>query len=236
MLGPLPSRGSNARETYLRLRDAILSGSFAPGARLYERQVGAELGVSRTPVREALAMLEAEELVVSVPNRGTVVRRVSPAEVRETYEVRRVLEGFAARLAARRITRGEILRLRRLNRAMARALGPAYSSEGEHVGELARLNAEFHEFIAAVAGNRVLERTLASLIQAPLYARAFFWYSDPRKRASIEEHERLVEALERGDARGSERLWQAHLERGRDTLIEYLEKHAEERAEEGTSG
>ena len=104
MLEPLPKRSSTVREVHQRLRSAIVSGALAPEARLYEQRIAAELGVSRTPVREALAMLDAEDLVVAGRTGGTIVRRVSVDEVRETYEVRAVVEGHAARLAAERIT------------------------------------------------------------------------------------------------------------------------------------
>ena len=227
MLVPLPSRNSSTRETYLTLRKAILSGALPPEWRLYEHRIGAELGVSRTPVREALAMLEAEELVVSVPNRGTLVRRITVDEVKETYDVRAVLEGHAARLAAGRISAAELARLRRLARDMRRALARNYPSEDRRVDDLASLNAEFHMTVVTVAGNRVLQRTIESLIDAPLYARAYFWYKDPLKQASFDDHERMIELLAAGDPDACERFWAEHLRRGRDYLIDYLRDAAE---------
>lgn len=222
MLSPLPTRNSSSRETYLSLRGGILSGALAPGYRLYEGRIAAELGVSRTPVREALAMLEAEELVVSVPNRGTVVRGVGAEEVQETYEVRAAVEGYAARVAAGRAGKPELAALRRLEREMERALARRFPSEGERVRKLADLNAEFHKAIAAATGNRVLMRTIGTLIDAPLHARAYFWYTEPRKRQSASDHARMIELLEAGDPDECERFWQSHLYRGRDSLIEYL--------------
>jgi DNA-binding GntR family transcriptional regulator len=205
------------------LRSAILSGALEPDSRLYEHRIAAELGVSRTPVREALAMLEAEELVVSVPGKGSVVRRITPDEVRETYDVRAVLEGHAASLAAERIRAPELAKLRRLARDMRRALARAYPSEDRRVDDIAGLNAEFHKTVAAAGGNRVLERTIEGLIDAPLYARAYFWYRDPGKQASFDDHERMIELLAAGDPDACESFWREHLLRGRDYLIEYLE-------------
>jgi DNA-binding GntR family transcriptional regulator len=223
MLAPLPERNSNTRETYLTLRNAIISGVLAPDSRLYERRIGAELGVSRTPVREALAMLESEELVVSAPNKGTMVRRITAEEITETYEVRIQLEGYAARLASQQITTRELGRLERLDRDMQRALRRK-ESDDERLLELTSLNEEFHLAIAEAGRNRILVRTIKSLIETPIYARAYFWYADPRRSESVNEHARMVELLRARDAAACEQFWQEHHQTGRDYLVEYLSR------------
>ena len=222
MLEPLPERSSTVREVYESLRSAIVTGALAPDSRLYEQRIAADLGVSRTPVREALAMLDAEEVVVSVRNRGTIVRRVSADEVSETYEVRAVLEGHAARLAAERITPRQLAALGKLDVQMRRAMSLPRVGEEKQVRKLGELNAEFHREIAAATGNRVLQRAIASLLNTPLYARAYYAYSDPLKRASISDHGRMVELLAARDADACEQFWREHLYRGRDYIIEHL--------------
>jgi DNA-binding GntR family transcriptional regulator len=222
MLEPLPERDSTAREVYQRLRSAIVSGALAPEVRLYEQRIAAELGVSRTPVREALAMLDAEDLVVSGRNRGTIVRRVSVEEVRETYDVRAVVEGYAARLAAERITAEQLGTLRRLDERMQRAIDRPHAVQDVQVRRLGELNAEFHRTIGAATGNGVLARTMEWLLTTPLYARAYYAYSDPLKRASISDHGRMIRLLEARDAKACERFWREHLYRGRDYMIEEL--------------
>lgn len=222
MLEPLPVRGSIVREVYGRLRGAIISGVLPPDTRLYEHRLAIDLGVSRTPVREALAMLDAEELVVSTRNRGTIVRRVSASEVQEIYEVRAVLEGHAARLAAERITPEQLSVLKQLDAEMNRALHGGWDDDDERVRKLGELNAEFHRTIAAAAGNRVLARTMASLLDTPLYARAYHTYTAPGKRASISDHSRMIELLAAGNADACEQFWREHLYRGRDYMIERL--------------
>ena len=167
-------------------------------------------------------MLDAEELVVSTRNRGTIVRWVSAEEVQETYEVRAVLEGHAARLAAERITAEQLAALRRLDRQMKRTVDEQRAVGDEYVRTLGGLNAEFHQTIAVATGNRVLARTMASLLNTPLYARAYYAYSDPRKRASISDHDRMIELLAAGDADACEQFWREHLYRGRDYIIEHL--------------
>lgn len=224
MLEPLPARDSTAREVYQRIRSAIVSGALEPELRLYEQRIAADLGVSRTPVREALAMLEAEELVVSIRNRGTIIRRISAEEVQETYEVRAVLEGHAARLAAERIAPEQLALLKRLDDQMNSSMRAARRLVDE-VTTLGQLNAEFHRTIAAASGNRVLARTLDWLLGTPLYARAYHAYSDPLKRASISDHRRMIQLLEARDADASELFWREHLYRGRDYMIEHLKTH-----------
>jgi DNA-binding GntR family transcriptional regulator len=227
MLTPLPERNSSTREAYLALRHAIISGLLAPDSRLYERRIGAELGVSRTPVREALAMLESEELVISVPNKGTVVRRITVEEITETYEVRIQLEGYAARLAPERITSRELGRLERIERDMQRVFRRQETDE-DRLRELTSLNADFHLAIAEAARNRILVRTIKGLIETPIYARAYFWYTNPRRNESVSEHARMIELLRSGDKAACERFWREHHQRGRDYLVDYLSKREED--------
>jgi len=223
MLDPLEARQSTAQQAYASLREAIVSGALKPDTRLYEQRLATELGVSRTPVREALAMLEAEELVVSVLNRGTIVRRVTSAEVKATYDVRAVLEGHASRLAAERIGADQLTRLRELDDEMKRTMRRKTAPADLHIRLLGELNAEFHKSIAAAAENPVLLRMILVLLSAPLYARAYYSYSDPRKRASIADHGRMIGLLESGDPEACEQFWQEHLYRGRDYLIRHLD-------------
>ena len=218
----LPVRSSTAREVYATLRDAILAGAFAPDERLYESRLAEQLGISRTPVREALAMLEVEGFVLSAPNRGAVVRRIHPAEVRDTFDVRIVFEGHAARVAARRIDQAGLAELERLQAEMDERLATG-STDPDTMAELARLNARFHETVVAAAGNPVLFRVATGLIQTPLYVRAYFWLDRPLNEAAFADHTKLIARLGAGDAAGAERLWRSHLAQGRDFLLAHLE-------------
>lgn len=227
--GPSPAglrllvRSSTARDAYATLRDAIIAGSLAPDERLYESRIAEQLGISRTPVREALAMLEMEGFVLSAPNRGSVVRRIRPAEVRDTFAVRLVLEGHAARIAAGRIDEASLAELERLQAEMDQRLATG-RTDPDMMAELARLNARFHETVVAAAGNPVLARVATGLIQTPLYVRAYFWLDRPLKEAAFTDHARLTELLRAGDAAGAERLWHGHLAQGRDFLLTHLER------------
>ena len=140
---------------YDRLCEQIRSGTIRPGARLTETELAARLGVSRTPVREAIRRLEADGLVDHQPRSGAVVRQLAYPEIMELYEMRTVLEGTAARLSARAASPMELEALRSINAEMARAV--------EDAARLVRLNRQFHARLLDAARNRFLLRAAASV-------------------------------------------------------------------------
>ena len=142
-----------ADRAYAALRAGILDGRYGPGARLGEIEVAAELGLSRTPVREALRRLGSEGLVENLPNRGARVRSWSADDLDESYEVRAVLEGLGARRAAARVTREQLDQLAGLADQMV-GVDPSlgHRPPGDF-GELAALNAEFHALIVSASGS-----------------------------------------------------------------------------------
>ena len=174
-----------------RIRGQILDGTLKPGERLVEDKLSAELGVSRVPVREALLGLAREGLVRLEPRRGASVAEVTPRVVDELVEVRALLEGLNARLAARRHD-PEIVALLRdtLDR------GNAASKDGTSE-ELSRLNAEFHERLTEASRNSVLADTMRSLRERT--SLAFALNSRPRARDDWQEHAGILAAVISGD-------------------------------------
>src|SRR5262249_55251975 len=106
---------------------------------------------------------------------------------------------------------------------MKQAISDRGTPPQQQVNELGRLNADFHQIVAAAAGNRVLARTVQFLLNTPLYARAYLAYADLSKRASILDHHRMIELLAAGDPDACEEFWSEHLYRGRDYMIEHLD-------------
>lgn len=206
-----------------RMRALILTGVYGPEERLIEEQLAERLGVSRTPVRQALTMLEAEGLVEITPNRGATVCSFSIEDVWDIYDLRAVLEGHAARRAAGRIERHELERLRELAVEME-GLAGRFEDHEEEIRALVELNQEFHGTIAEASRNRRLKRLIDRTVRTPLIFKAFFWYT-PRERAiSNHYHRRMIEALEQGDADRAEIIMREHVYEGRDSVIEALEK------------
>ena len=205
-----------------RLRHAILIGEYGPDERLVEEQVAGRLGVSRTPVRQALAMLEAEGLVEISPNRGATVCSFSLDDVWDVYDLRAVLEGHAARRAAARIEKPELTKLRELAAEME---GAEPGRLGGHEGEVRWLvarNGEFHGAVVAASRNGRLRRLIERTVEVPLVFKAFFWYGPAERAISNHYHRQIVRALEARDAERAEILMREHVYEGRDFVIRAL--------------
>ena len=206
-----------------RLRALILTGEYGPDERLIEEQLAERLGVSRTPVRQALTMLEAEGLVEITPNRGATVCSFSIEDVWDIYDLRAVLEGHAARRAAGRIERRELERLRELAREME-GLPGQFDDHEEEIRALVALNQEFHGTIVEASRNRRLERLINRTVEIPLMFKAFYWYALHERTISNHYHRQILEALENGDADRAEIIMREHVYEGRDFVIRALKE------------
>jgi DNA-binding GntR family transcriptional regulator len=206
-----------------RLRALILTGAYGPDERLVEEQLAERLGVSRTPVRQALTMLEAEGLVEIEPNRGATVCSFSTEDVWDIYDLRAVLEGHAARRAAGRITTGELARLRELTEEME-GLAGRFEDHEEEIRTLVGLNQEFHGIIVEASRNRRLKRLINRTVEIPLMFKAFFWYTPHERVISNHYHRQILEALEKGDADRAEIIMREHVYEGRDFVIGALKE------------
>lgn len=174
------------------IRDRILGGRFAPGERLAEEPLSAELGVSRMPVREALRLLAAEGIIVLEPRRGASVASYTPEQMRELVEVRATLEGLNARLAARRHDPAHVAKLEKIVADGARI------NERTELSVIQANNARFHEALEEIAANSVLSGMVRSLRDrtAIIFARQ----SRARTRENWHEHEGILRAVIAGDA------------------------------------
>lgn len=193
---------SQGNATYRRLLDEIREGRLMPGERLRETELAERLGVSRTPVREAIRQLEADGLVGHVPRIGASVRKLDYAEVMELYEMRAVLEGTAARLAARAASEVELQELAALNEQLAGAgTGP----------EASRLNRIFHATLLDAAKNRFLSRSMLSLQRALLILGPSQLSDSARAVEAVDEHRHLLDALLTRDGAVAESAMRAHI-------------------------
>jgi len=198
---PLPLR------VYETLRDQIVSGARAPDTRLVQEQLAEGLGVSRTPVREALGRLALEGLVAWIPGTGYLVSALSDESVQDVYEVRGSLEPLAVRLAAGRHTHAQLARLRDLLEQ---------APHDDDAGAWFEWNRDFHVALVAPAGNGLLLDMLHELWSHPvnrLITRAYARDAEHIDRM-VDEHRLLVEAAQRGDADELERLITDHLRFG----------------------
>lgn len=202
----------------VRLRQRIVEGQIAPGAKLNERELSLSLQVSRTPLREAIKMLAAEGLVELLPNRGAVAAQMSAQDVADTFEVIAGLEGQSGALAARRIDEAQLAEIRALHYEMLAAYTrrdlPTYY----------RLNAAIHERINAAARNPVLAQTYRQ-VNGRLQALRFRSNFDERKwQRAVQQHGQMLELLTRRDADGLRALLVLHLEHKRDAVLELMQR------------
>lgn len=202
---------------YLTLRARILSGELGANAVLREQALAEELGVSRTPVREALRRLDEAGLVSFVPNRGATVVEWSLEQVRETYFVRAALESRAAGLAATRITVAELDQLSDLIEAMEPVVT---ATDPDGVSELGRLNAEFHRIVVSASRSAQLMTLTSSVARVPLMAEAFRRDGVQFRARSNHQHRDILTALRSGDSLWAEVAMRSHVLAARNAVAE----------------
>lgn len=198
---------------HVALKEAMVNQRLPGGSRLDELKISAELGVSRTPVREAIQRLSAEGLVVIVPHRGAYVAQLSRKDVHELYEVREALEGQAARIAAARAPSGMVADLERTLRKYGDALGAG------HEERLVQLDSRFHESIARASRNRRLMQLIRSHREHLKILRITSVSIPGRPGRSFHEMVAVLEALRARDADLAEDRMRRHIRSVRDDVL-----------------
>lgn len=197
-------------EIYKRLKNMILSNQLEAGAKLKQEHIAAMFGVSRMPLHRAFQMLENEMLVESIPRRGYYVTKVNPEQLIDAFECREVLEGLAARKAARNITKEQLKYLKSLFKKFI-------GKDEINVTEYMESDQEFHNMIMKISGNQILNRLellgnntirtfRGGLLRPPI--------------ETLPEHLGILEAIEKGDGELAEKLIREHTHRSMETLKE----------------
>lgn len=199
------ARPSLHEELVTRLRQAVIEGVLKPGAKVPERELCESLGVSRTPLREALKVLANEGLVVLELNRGARISQITMEEMEAAFPVVAVLEGLAGELACERATRDEIAAIVSRHHDMFR-----YYEAGDRASYF-KANRDIHGAILSAARNPVLEQHYAMLSSRVERARLLANVSDTRWAEAVEEHHAIVEALEQRDGERLNTLLKSHL-------------------------
>jgi DNA-binding GntR family transcriptional regulator len=203
-------RGYSLRERiFNQIREDIINGKYKPGDSLIELKLAEELGVSRTPVREAIRQLELEGLVSSIPNKGVIVEGISKQDMNDIYEIRESLEGLAARWAIRRIEKESLKELEDIYELME-----FYTEKGDldHVGEL---NSRFHEVIFEATKSAPLKQVLSDFQFYIENVRLASLKSPGRAQESLKEHRAILEAFKKGDLEEGERALVQHVRNSR---------------------
>ncbi len=204
------------QEATILLRKLITRGELAPGERLVEERLGQQLGLSRTPVREALHRLEQEGLLLKRPRGGYEVRPLSAREVEEAVGVRAVLEAYAGQLAARRAGAKVLKELERNTELFEEAL---HSVDEQRLVEL---NTRFHELIYQAADSQLLHRLLSELQDEVERISRAIMSNMQAGQWSVLDHRGVVEAIKAGDSERAGRLCGEHVQRGGQWLVSRL--------------
>lgn len=186
----------------------IVAGRHPPGGHLREEQLAETIGVSRTPVREALRRLAAEGLINFVPNHGAFVNSWSVDDLRKIFDLRALLESTAAGQAAPRMTEQAIDRLRELASAMVRL---AEDRADGYLERISDLNRAFHEIIMRTADNERLAGSVVRTIEFPIVHRTFQRYRAADLRRSLNHHLELIDAFAARDAEWAAAVMRAHV-------------------------
>ena len=196
-----------------RLREDILSGKYKENEELREVAIGEELGVSRTPVREAFRQLELEGLIQIVPNKGAYVTGITAKDVKDIYMIRSLLEGMCARLATQNITPEQLEELEENV-----YLASFHASKG-HMEQMAELDNRFHHILYEACDSKMLENLLQDFHQYVIRIRKKTLSTKERGIASNEEHRKIMEAIKAGDSVKAQQAATVHMENAYDNIV-----------------
>ena len=199
-------------QVFQEIREDILKGKYKENEELREATLGKELGVSRTPVREALRQLELEGLVHIIPNKGAYVTGITEKDVHDIYMTRSLLEGLCARWAAEHITAEQIGKLEEI------LLLSEYHLDRENPEQYAELDGKFHEVLYDACESRILKHILSDFHKYVQLARKRSVKKEDRARKSLEEHREILNALRAGDPDLAEKLANTHILRVMENL------------------
>lgn len=209
-----------------KLREDILSGKYEDYEELKEVAIGEELGVSRTPVREAFRQLELEGLIQIIPNKGAYVTGITEKDVKDIYMIRSLLEGLCARWATEHITEEQLEEMEE-NVYLAK-----FHAQKGHLEQLAELDNRFHDILYEACNSKILEHRLREFHQYVLRVRKKTLATTTRGVKSNEEHEQILEAIKAGNAELAEKLANQHMINAYENMVKSGLHEAYERKEE----
>jgi len=200
------------------IRDAILSGNLKAGERLMEKNLADKLGVSRTPIREALRKLEIEGFIEMVPRKGAVVKEVTPTEIADVLEIRAALEALAAKIACSKLDEQAKENLIRAKEAFKLA------AKDNNVDQMAEKDVAFHDIIYSATGNEKLIHILNNLREQIYRYRLIYLYDKNYIGNIIEEHEKISTAIIEGKSDFAEELSRNHIYNQQKAVLNSLKK------------
>ena len=198
------------------LRKAILTGKLKPGERLMEVHLASRLGVSRTPIREAIRKLELEGLVIMIPRRGAEVAQITEKSLKDVLEVRRALDALSVELACDRITEEEIRSLKDACDEFENAV------KGKEVSVIAKADVALHDIIVQAAGNQRLQQLVNNLAEQ-MYRYRFVYIKDESQHEKlIAEHKEIYESIANRDKERASKAAKIHIDNQEKSIIRQI--------------
>ena len=217
-LQALQARKSLGEHVFDSLKQAIIRGNMSPGEWLVESHIADTLGISRTPVREAIHKLEREGLIERQPRGGFTVLGLTRDDIEETFGIRAVLEGYAARLAAIKHHKKELAPLENKIEEFENYLAQKQQAE------LTRINTEFHDLLYALSKSPKLVHMINGLRDQIFRFRQMILKESRMAKISNEDHKQMLEFIRKRDADGVEALVRGHIIRGQEMVLEAFDK------------
>ena len=187
------NRVSMRNNAYEIIKDAIISGELEPGRKIKDAELSDQLGISRTPVREAMLRLEDEEFIISKPNSYTMVAPINITETKEIYSIVVALETLALQDAISSVTPSQIKKLEKINKKYSDAI------EADNAKECLRYDIEFHNSLVNLSSNKELEKILTKLKDKILRVESFYFHKASPKQKSLKEHHIIIEGIKNKD-------------------------------------
>jgi DNA-binding GntR family transcriptional regulator len=209
-------------DAYEYIKGAIIDGKFEPGMRLGEEFLAKELNLSRTPIREAIKHLEADGLVVPL-KRGVSVRNFTTEDIRQIYDLRTILEGYAASQAAIYRTEADLEQMEAANIVYEQVIEEHVQSDMDSIKEIVAVNQRFHEVIIHAANNAHIHFHLSKVVVVPIVYRSFYWYNDYQLKQSLEVHKTILQAIRNKEPERAKIAMHEHIYQGRDHVLKHLE-------------
>lgn len=214
---------SLADQAYEMIRGAILEGELRPQERFTIEEMAAKLGISRTPVREALKALQGDGFVRLLPHRGAMVETYAHDEIQKRYVIKAMLEGYAAELACEERSEELAANLRRNCEQLEKLCAEAGDGPIDDVREMIALNSEFHAYIREASNSKTLVRLLDSLRQPSTYS-VSYWRRPESRKASLQAHSDIADAIARKDKSGARQATHNHLLESSERMRAHFEE------------
>ena len=210
-------------DAYSYIKNAIIEGIYEPGKRLTEEALAKELNISRTPIREAIQQLLADGFIVQL-KRGVAVREFTKVDIRQIYDLRAVLESYAASEAAFRRTETDLIKMKEANEAYRKAVEEFIQSKSNNLDFITETNRQFHDAILDAAQNDYLRFHLEKVIVLPLVFQSFYWYTEQELLRSYDIHNYIYHAIKHQEFERAKTAMREHVYLARDHVLKHSDK------------